>query len=306
MSFSSWINTKKTVLKEILSAKWLEQDAHKGKYLARTLTGKTIPIEVNIRAINSSSGNRTGFIGIIRDMTEWEQALQSIKTREAQYRAIVEDNPEMIVRFTQDGVVTFSNQSYANFYNLTVEKLVGQKLMDVVPNQAKPTIQMIINFVSPKMETAVKEVTSESPGHESRWYRWKTRAILDEKGSLIEYQSVGEDITDEKNARQAHQLSEQMIRSLLESIKLIAIMMDPTGRVTFVNSHFLEVTGWNRQQVLGENWVEKFVPPEVGFQLKKVLFDGMIHGKIAQRNDNMILTRTGEQRLVSWHNTLIF
>ena len=157
-----------------------------------------------------------------------------------------------------------------------------------------------------KWNPPVKDVTNEGPNHESKWYRWKTRAILDDKGELIEYQSVGEDITNEKNSRQAHQLSEQMIRGLLESIKLMAIMMDPTGKVTFVNSHFLDITGWTRQQVLGENWMEKFVPPEVGFQLKKVLFEGMINGKIAQRNDNMILTRNGEQRLVAWHNTLIF
>ena len=196
------------------------KNAHKGNYLARTLSGKTIPIEVNIRSIDSPVGTRTGYIGIIRDMSEWQQAIQSIKTREAQYRAIVEDNPELIVRFTQDGVVTFSNQSYASFYNLTVDKLIGQKLLDVVPNQAKPTIQMILNYVSPKMEPATKDVTNEGPNHETRWYRWKTRAILDDKGELIEYQSVGEDITDEKNSRQAHQLSEQMIRGLLESIKL--------------------------------------------------------------------------------------
>jgi len=282
------------------------KNPHKGNYLARTLSGKTIPIEVNVRSIDSPAGTRTGYIGIIRDMSEWEQAIQSIKTREAQYRAIVEDNPELIVRFTQDGVVTFSNQSYANFYNLAIDRLIGQKLLDVVPSHAKPTIQMILNYVSPKMEPALKDVTNEGPNHETRWYRWKTRAILDEKGELIEYQSVGEDITNEKNSQQAHQLSEQMIRGLLESIKLMAIMMDPSGKVTFVNSHFLDVTGWNRQQVLGENWIEKFVPPEVGFQLKKVLFEGMINSKIAQRNDNMILTRNGEQRLVAWHNTLIF
>jgi PAS domain S-box-containing protein/putative nucleotidyltransferase with HDIG domain len=280
--------------------------SYKGYYHAKTVSGQAIPIEVNIRALTSPKGERTGYIAVIRDMSEWERTIKSLETSEAQYRAIVEDNPELIVRFNSEGVVTFCNQSYAGFYGLSVEDLVGHKLIDAVPNTAKPIIQMILNYVSPKMEPSTKEVTHEGTNHDTRWYRWKTRAILNERGALIEYQSVGEDITNEKNTRQAHQISEQMIRGLLESIKLIAIMMDPTGRVTFVNSHFLDVTGWTRQQVLGENWMEKFVPPEVGFQLKKILFDSMVNGKIAQRNDNMILTRTGEQRLISWHNTLIF
>ncbi len=281
------------------------ENSYIGYYHAKTVSGQEIPIELNIRMLTSPKGKRTGLIGVIRDMSEWEQTINSLKTREAQYRAIVEDNPELIVRFNNEGVVTFCNQSYASFYGLSVEELVGHKLIDTVPNSAKPIIQMILNYVSPKMEPTTKEVTHEGINHDTRWFRWKTRAILNEQGALIEYQSVGEDISDEKNARQAHQISEQMIRGLLESIKLIAIMMDPTGKVTFVNSHFLEVTGWTRQQVLGENWMEKFVPPEVGFQLKKILFDSMVNGKIAQRNDNMILTRNGEQRLISWHNTLI-
>ena len=281
-------------------------NSHKGYYHAKTVSGQIIPIEVNIRALTSPNGQRTGFIGVVRDMSEWEQTIQSLKTSEAQYRAIVEDNPELIVRFNNDGVVTFCNQSYAGFYGLTVDDLVGQKLIDALPNSAKPIVQMILTYVSPNMEPTMKEVTHEGLGHDTRWHRWKTRAILNEKGSLIEYQSVGEDITNEKSTRQAHQISEQMIRSLLESIKLIAVMMDPTGRVTFVNSHFLDVTGWSRPEVLGENWMEKFVPPEVGFQLKKILFDSMVNGKVAQHNDNTILTRAGEQRLISWHNTLLF
>lgn len=289
-----------------LTRKLIGGKSHKGYYHAKTMSGKVIPIEVNIRALTSSQGKRTGYIGVIRDMNEWEQTLQSLKTREAQYRAIVEDNPELIVRFNKEGIVTFANQSYSNFCAADVPDLVGHKLIETVPEQLKPVIQMILNYVSPKMEPATKEVTHEGSNREIRWYRWKTRAILDDKGELIEYQSVGEDITNEKNSRQAHQLSEQLVRGLLESIKLIAIMMDPFGRVTFVNSHFLEVSGWSRQEVLGENWIEKFVPPDEGYQLKKILFDSMVNGKIAQRNDNVILTRSGERRLISWHNTLIF
>lgn len=279
---------------------------HKGYYHATTVSGKVIPVEVNIREITSAQGRNTGYIGVVRDMSEWEHTLQSLKNREAQYRAIVEDNPELIVRFNQDGVVTFANQSYAAFYGVLSSDLVGRKLIETVPDQLRPVIQMILNYVSPKMAPAVKEVTYEDNNRETRWFRWKTRAILDDRGELIEYQSVGEDVSSEKSSRQAHQLSEQMMRGLFESIKLIAIMLDPSGQVTFVNSHFLEVSGWPKQEVLGENWTEKFVPPEERYQVKKLIFDGMVNGKIIQRNDNMILTRAGEQRLISWHNAMLF
>jgi len=283
-----------------------EDTTHRGNYRAQTLSGKLIPIEINISTIFSFDGTCIGYIGVIRDMSNWEKTLQSLMYSEAQYRAIVEDNPEMIVRFTKSGLITFANHAYANFYSLRVEDLIGNNLQDVLPESSQPTIQMILNFVFPEMRPTVKEISLHNANNDTTWIRWKTRAILDEKGQLIEYQSVGEDVTSEKKALQTHRQSEMSLRGLMESIKLIAIMMDTQGRITFCNSHFLEVTGWSRQEVLGENWMEKFVPPDVAYHLKKVLFDSMINGKIAQRNDNMIITRNGEQRLISWHNTLLF
>ncbi len=290
---------------DILS-KLREDTTHRGNYRAQTLSGNLIPIEINSSAIFSFDGTRIGYVGVIRDMSDWEKTLQSLKYSEAQYRAIVEDNPEMIVRFTRGGKVTFANQAYANYYSLKVEDLIGNNLQDVVPEASQPTIQMILKFVTPEMQPAVKEISLHNANNDTTWIRWKTRAILDENGQLIEYQSIGEDVTSEKKALQTHRQSEMSLRGLMESIKLLAIMMDSQGRVTFCNSHFLEVTGWSRQEVLGENWMEKFVPPDVAYHLKKVLFDSMINSKIAQRNDNMIITRNGELRLISWHNTLLF
>jgi PAS domain S-box-containing protein/putative nucleotidyltransferase with HDIG domain len=296
---------KKVLSEQDIIRQLTSETAHRGFYRAKTFSDKTIPIEVNIRVIYATDGTRTGYVGVIRDMSEWEKTLQSLKNSEARYRAFVEDNPELIVRFTKNGIVTFANQAYANYYKLQVGDLIGFKLTEVVPESAKPVIKMILDFVSPNMQPAIKEVTIQDGNNEPKWFRWKTRAILDDEGELIEYQSIGEEITNEKNAQKTHQQSEHMLRALMESIKLIAIMMDPQGRVTFCNSHFLEVTGWSRQEVLGENWLEKFIPPDEAYQLKKILFDSIINGKIAQRNDNMILTRKGEQRLISWHNTLL-
>ena len=36
-----------------------------------------------------------------------------------------------------------------------------------------------------------------------RWQRWSDRAIFDENGVLIEYQSVGRDVTEQKQAEEA-------------------------------------------------------------------------------------------------------
>ena len=161
-----------------------EVTTHRGNYSAQTLSGNLIPIEINSSAIFSFDGTRIGYVGVIRDMSDWEKTLQSLKYSEAQYRAIVEDNPEMIVRFTRGGKVTFANQAYANYYSLKVEDLIGNNLQDVLPESSQPTIQMILKFVSPEMQPAVKEISIHNANNDTTWIRWKTRAILDDNGRI--------------------------------------------------------------------------------------------------------------------------
>ncbi|MRR32949.1 PAS domain S-box protein, partial [bacterium] len=99
--------------------------------------------------------------------------------------------------------------------------------------------------------------------------------------------------------------SEQHLRTLMESIKLIAIITDIRGNITFCNSHFLEITGWQKEDAMGKNWYEHFVPTEISGQLMEELIEQAQEGEIPQRHDNMILTRKGDQLMISWNNTLL-
>jgi PAS domain S-box-containing protein len=278
---------------------------HRGNYDIQTMSGKVIPVEVNIRAIIGQDSKPSAFIGVVQDVSERDTTLQALKTSEARYRAIVEDTPEMIVRYTPDGEVTFANQAYCSYYGLNPEDLIGSNLIEKVPESSKKTIERILAFVTPDMTPATKEHTSQLKKGEVHWYRWKTQSIHNDEGKFIEYQSIGEDISDEKKVEKSRLQSETHFQTLMESIKLIAINLDIQGNLTFCNSHFLEVTGWTKEEVIGKNWMENFVPPDVAIYLRKVLLESALGGKIPQHYENMIITRKGELRLISWNNTLL-
>ena len=276
----------------------------RGKYTGQTRTGRTFPVDVNMRAIYGVDGQPYSYIGVIRDISEQEQTLHALRTSAAYYRAIVEDTPEMIVRFLHDGTVTFANLAYANFYGIDRNELMGANLLEILPESSRGTIQKILSFVLPDMKPAIKEHTVKKNG-DTRWFRWKTSAIRDDAGIFLEYQSVGEDISDEKKAESVRNQSEQMLKDLMENITLVALILDLKGNINFCNSHYLNLTGFRRENVIGKNWMEGFVPFDVAVNLRKMLLESALSGKISQRIDNMILTSKGEQRLIAWNNTLI-
>lgn len=278
---------------------------HRGNYQIQKVNGAILPVEVNIRAIRSDDGISISYIGVVRDISEREETLQALRNSEARYRAIVEDNPEMIVRFKPNGNVTFVNQAYCSFLDLPASSIVGSRLSNVSSNDGKKIIEGLLSKVSPEMTPEINDHCISTDSGELRWYRWKTQPIRNDEGNFIEYQSVGEDITSEKRAQQANQKSEQHLRTLMESIKLIAIIFDSEGLITFCNSHFLETTGWQKDEVMGKNWFQQFIPSDTAAELKNDLLGKAKEGINASRKENMILTKQGEQIMISWNNTVL-
>ena len=296
--------TRQTVTSTV-AGKFEGNNIHRNNYQIQKIDGEGFPAEANVRAIRDKDGTVIAYLGIIRDISDREETLQALKNSEARYRAIVEDNPEMIVRFKPNGVITFVNQAFCSFAQLTSSQLVGDKLTNVPSDEFMKIAERQFSYLTPDMATEINEYCVMSKPADPAWFRWKTQPIRNDEGHFIEYQTVGEDITDEKKAEQANIQSEQHLRTLMESIKLIAIITDIKGNITFCNSHFLEKTGWQKEDAMGKNWYENFVPTNSAGQLMEELIEQAQEGEINQRHENMILTRSGEQIMISWNNTLL-
>ena len=93
-------------------------------------------------------------------------------------------------------------------------------------------------------------------------------------------------------------------RDLLESIDLIAVILDQRGYLTFCNEFLLKLTAWRREDVIGRDWCDLFVPPN---QYTRQLFiSQLVERRIPARHENEIFTRDGARRLISWNNIIRF
>ena len=108
--------------------------------------------------------------------------------------------------------------------------------------------------------------------------------------------------------RRAEALTEyaQLFRHTLESIDLVAVSIDGDGRVSFCNDHFLAVTGWQRGEVIGGDWNERFVAPECRAQVRCMIQGSESPDLFPTRHEVAVLTRAGDTRLIEWNNTLSF
>lgn len=97
---------------------------------------------------------------------------------------------------------------------------------------------------------------------------------------------------------------EQRFRQTLEDISLAALMVDVHGRLTFCNHFLLELTGWRREEVIGNDWGERFVPEEQRGRVKEVLRRLETYQEVPPEFEGEVYTRSGERRLLAWNNTV--
>lgn len=96
---------------------------------------------------------------------------------------------------------------------------------------------------------------------------------------------------------------ERRFRHVLESMELVAVIVDLDTRVRFCNDSFLNMTGWQRDDILGNDWIERFVSEERK-EIVTSIFEDLKSGKdFPTEIEAPVLTRDGNSRLILWHNT---
>lgn len=172
--------------------------------------------------------------------TEFQKVIDELRRSEERYRTIVEDQTEMICRSLPDSTLTFVNESYARFLGHPPEKLIGVKFLDYLPEEDAIKMREFLDAFTPEDPVATSEHRVIRSDGEQRWHQWTDRGIYDTSGNLLEFQSVGRDISERKRTEEALQRSEELNRAVLGSLRDQIAVLDRLGNIIAVNK------GWTR------------------------------------------------------------
>jgi PAS domain S-box-containing protein len=180
---------------------------------------------------------------------------------EARYRAIVEDQTELICRFLPDGTYTFVNEAYCRYFESSREELLGKSFFQFIPVAAHPEARAHLAAFTPAKPVAQIEHEVVAPNGEIRWQQWRDRGFFDDQGKLVEFQAVGRDITERVRAERALEESGQQLRMLANHVPVHIWMHDERGSFQFMNARFLEYAGASRQAPL-HAWTDVVHPED--------------------------------------------
>ncbi len=135
------------------------------------------------------------------------------------------------------------------------------------------------------------------------WFLLKVQALSKNHPASVILQNVNVNKLEMKEPEKKGY--DNYLSSVLNNLQLAGVMLDANANIIFCNDHLLDLTGWNREEVLHNNWFDIFLPAEIVPEVKHVFIRTIETADFPSYHENEIVTKDGNKRVIAWTNTVL-
>jgi PAS domain S-box-containing protein len=192
-----------------------------------------------------------------------------------------------------------------------VQTTVSEELFwDLVHYDDREGVRMVVDSAMKFADAYEVQSRFTLPGGRERTFYTRGKLVLDPNNQVIKRMGLTQDITARVEMEHALQRSEATIRRerdraqrYLDIADVILLALDLQGRITMINRMGCATLEREEHQLLGCDWITTCVPARTR-RFVKPWFDNLLAGDLSYV-ENLIVTRSGEERLIGWRNTLL-
>jgi two-component system cell cycle sensor histidine kinase/response regulator CckA len=178
-------------------------------------------------------------------------------------RQVIDNNPHLVFVKDWDGNYVLVNKATAEFYNTTVDKVVGRRDSDFNrhPEQVESFLRADREVMSSqRVKLIPEEPATNARTGETHWFQVVKVPLSSSKGGTPQVLGIGTDITQRRQAEENLRRTGQMLQTLIDAAPLAICSLDTEGRVRIWNRAAEELFRWSAEEAAGQ--VMPIVPPE--------------------------------------------
>src|SRR5258706_6783674 len=269
--------------------------------MMRRKGGALFPVEMSVRRLPNGLNQ-----GIVRDISDRRKAQEALAESEFRFRQLTENITEVFwLTDPSKSEMLYISPAYEKIWGRSCQALYAspRDWIDAIhPEDRQRVLQAAV--AKQARGDYDEEYRIARPDGSTRWIRDRAFPVLDPEGRAYRIAGVAEDVTERRRAADELRESERRFSDMMGKVELVSLMLDREARISYCNDYLLQLTGRTREEVLGRNWFELFIPPE-SHGLKKVFADLIADLPAAWHLENEILTRAGARRLIRWNNSVL-
>ena len=109
-----------------------------------------VTIDFSLRPVKNDAGEVVLLIPEGRDISQQIEMEQALQQSEARYRAIVEDQTELICRYRSDSTISYVNDAFCRYFELNSEDLIDRQYTPVVYKADRDKVTQLVNSMNLK------------------------------------------------------------------------------------------------------------------------------------------------------------
>ena len=258
---------------------------------------------------------------ILRDLRKTNEELRQTMSY---LEKVLENSPDGISIVDKHGRFTKWNKAAEESYGYTFEELRGKPTFDLYPDKAR--LEKMLSRLRRDGFVRKYEIEMKKKDGSLAPFEMSIGLLRGDNGKVIGSVGIGRDVSDLKKTlvdlenaniglhkeisvrRQAEvtlRESERRFREILENIHLLAVSLDVQGTIVFCNDHFVNVTGWRREELVGWDWFDTCLPPDSRAMTRQCYQEEIARGRITTHHEDEIITCLGKRCLIAWDSILL-
>ena len=216
-----------------------------------------------------------------------------------QTKAFLECLPHPLLAVNTLGTITLANPAIKKLVGYDAAELVGKNVSSLFA-ECDDAERLPVHEGDGAMETVWRRKAGTEVPVSVR------SGSLSQDGRKLGLVLVATDITERKRAEKALLKERDRAQRFLNVAGVMIIVIDANGAVILMNKKGCEVLGYEEKAITGRNWHDAVIPERImsasraGFRM---LMEGRI--RVAEYSECPVVTRSGEERIIAWHNIVL-
>ncbi|MFH1148856.1 MAG: PAS domain S-box protein [Actinomycetota bacterium] len=274
-----------------------------------TKDGRVLDMVLTGAGVYDESGELVGVTNIAADVTEERRATRELKEREERLSIITGSIGDIVAYLDRDGYYRYMSPSFERVLGYEPSGVIGINISDLIDRihpEDRGAIERNVERMPPQTNNYSFLYRYMHADGRYVWLESVAGPLLGADGVSMGTVITSRDVTDRVRVADAQRESERRYREMLETVHLGAVLLDREGRITYINDYLAGLSGWKRDEALGRDWFETFIPPEAREPMRQRFIDGVETGTFEPETvENEIVTRSGKRRVIRWYITVL-
>lgn len=269
-----------------------------GQYWQKRKDGSSFWANTSLSLATDSTGKPFGLIGVDRDITALKEAQEQLYQREQEFKALVENSPDVINRFDRQLRHVYVNRAVEQVTGISPETLIGKtnENLGIPPDLLLRWNQQIERVFNTAEDQLIEFEFASTKGVKT--YQSHFVPEYGRDGSVEFVMAVSRDITEIKEVKEALRSSRDFLDAVLETANEGITVSNQQGKFIIYNQKMQEITGYAKEEAEHPDYLSWIYPDYLHRAKALATRSAAFRGKNISNQDWQILHKDGSTRTV--------